>query len=75
MADRPKRVSVGFQGGQVLAGKFAPEALDRLRSSLGGEGWVEIQAEDGIVHLNLREIVYVLVDADEQRTGFFTSAA
>jgi len=73
MADeRPQRISVGFHGGQVLSARVAPAELSRLRSALGSDGWHELTAEDGAVALDLRSVVYVLVDDEEHRVGFGT---
>ena len=72
MADegKPRRISVGFQGGQVLAARVPQEELDRLAEALGGDGWHQLRAVDGEVRLDLRQIVYVMVDAEEHRVGF-----
>jgi hypothetical protein len=70
MAERPQKISIGFQGGQVLAARVEPDELKRLRGALGGTGWHELTAEDGVVALALEQIVYVLVANDEQRVGF-----
>ncbi|MBV9715607.1 MAG: hypothetical protein JOZ64_09560, partial [Solirubrobacterales bacterium] len=54
MADeRPQKVSIGFNGGQVLSARVAVPELSRLRDALGGSGWHELTAEDGSVALNL----------------------
>ena len=73
MADeRPQKVSVGFEGGQVLSARVQPGELSRLRDALGGGGWHELTAEDGTVALDLAKVVYVLVDHEEHRVGFGT---
>ena len=73
MADeKPQKISVGFQGGQVLSARVAPGELTRLRNALGSDGWHEMTAEDGTVALDLRTVVYVLVDHEEHRVGFGT---
>jgi hypothetical protein len=68
--DRPQRISIGFQGGQVLAARVAPDELKKLRRALEGGGWHELDTEEGTVALNLTQIVYVNVDADDHRVGF-----
>ncbi|MEA2194644.1 MAG: hypothetical protein QOG42_1078 [Solirubrobacteraceae bacterium] len=70
MADRPRKVSVGFQGGQVLDTRVASDELDSLRKALGNGGWHTLVAEDGEVRLDLAQVVYVLTDTDEHRVGF-----
>ena len=68
--DKPQKVNIGFNGGQVLSARVAPDELSKLRSALGGDGWHELTAEDGTVALSLGSIVYVLVDHEEHRVGF-----
>jgi hypothetical protein len=71
-SDRPQRISIGFQGGQVLGARVAPDDLKELRRALEGSGWHELHTEDGTVALNLAQVVYVNVDSDEHRVGFGT---
>lgn len=65
-----RRVSVGFQGGQVLALRVSDEQLDALHKALGGGGWHELQTEDGPVRLDLAQVVYVRSEEDDARVGF-----
>jgi hypothetical protein len=66
----PRRLSIGFQGGQVLALRIGDEQLQKLNKSLGGRGWHELQSEDGPVRLDLAQVVYVRVEDEDQRVGF-----
>ncbi len=66
----PRRVSVGFQGGQVLALRVSDEQLKTLHKSLGSSGWHELETEDGPVRLDLAQVVYVRVEGDDSRVGF-----
>ena len=68
--DKPQKVSIGFDGGQVLSARVAPDELSKLRTALGTNGWHELTAEDGTVALDLDSVVYVLVDHEEHRVGF-----
>ena len=68
--ERARKVSIGFQGGQVLAARVAPAELDKLRETLANGGWHQLRAEDGEVTLDLAQVVYVLTDTDEHRVGF-----
>jgi hypothetical protein len=68
--DKPQKVSIGFDGGQVLSARVQPAELTRLRDSLPNQGWHEVTAEDGTVALDLGKVVYVLVDHEEHRVGF-----
>jgi hypothetical protein len=71
MADsKPQRISIGFDGGQVLSARVAPEELTKLRGALGTDGWHELTAEDGTVALDLKSVVYVLVDHEGHQVGF-----
>jgi hypothetical protein len=65
-----RRISIGFQGGQVLALRVSDEQLKALSKELGGEGWQEIESEEGPVRLDLAQIVYVRAESDELRVGF-----
>jgi hypothetical protein len=70
MASASRRVSVGFQGGQVLALRIGDEQLKALHEALGGSGWHELETEDGPVRLDLAQVVYVRVEGDDSRVGF-----
>jgi hypothetical protein len=64
------RLSIGFQGGQVLAVRLSDEQLKRLEKALGTHGWHEIDSEDGPVRLDLGQVVYVTAETEEPRVGF-----
>lgn len=66
----PQRVSVGFQGGQVLALRVSEDQLKTLYKQLDSSGWHELQTEDGPVRLDLAQVVYVRVEGDDSRVGF-----
>jgi hypothetical protein len=68
--DKPQKVSIGFDGGQVLSARVGPDELLKLRNALGTNGWHELTAEDGTVALDLDSVVYVLVDDEDHRVGF-----
>lgn len=70
--DKPQKISIGFDGGQILSARVGREELVKLRQALGKEGWHELTAEDGTVALDLDSVVYVLVDHEETRVGFGT---
>jgi hypothetical protein len=65
-----RRITVGFQGGQVLALRVGEKALSKLYEALGGDGWHELETEDGAVRVVLRQVVYVSSDSEEARVGF-----
>jgi hypothetical protein len=71
MADeRPQKISIGFDGGQVLSARVQPAKLTELRKALGSMGWWDLEAEDGTVALDLSRVLYVLVDHEDHRVGF-----
>jgi hypothetical protein len=65
-----RRISVGFQGGQVLTLRVTEEQLETLYRSLGDGGWHELETEDGPVRVYLSQVVYVRVEDSDQRVGF-----
>lgn len=70
MAGSHRRVSVGFQGGQVLSLRVTDEQLQTLYRALGDGGWHELESEDGPVRIYLGQVVYVRLDEGDQRVGF-----
>jgi hypothetical protein len=70
--DKPQKINIGFEGGQVLSARIEPSELKRLRDALGKGGWHDVTAEDGTVAVDLGRVVYVLVDDEEHRVGFGT---
>ena len=65
-----QRVTIGFQGSQVLTLKMEDAALDTLLAALPSGDWHDLSADDGIVRANLSQIVYVKTDRDGSRVGF-----
>lgn len=70
MARQHTRVSVGFQGGQVLALRVTDEQLEALHRALGGGGWHELETEEGPVRLDLAQVVYVRSEIADRGVGF-----
>jgi hypothetical protein len=70
--ERPKRVDVGFSGGQVLSLRMSDEAYGALTQEVrsGSQGWHELEADDSNVSVNLGQVVYVRLDTEQQRVGF-----
>ncbi len=67
-----RRTALGFQGGQVLSLRLPEEVLISLRETLkeGRERWLEVEAADGAVLVDIGQIVYLRVESDEHRIGF-----
>jgi hypothetical protein len=73
MADTPRRIDIGFQGGQVLSVRVSQDAHDAFRKALSdsaADRWFELQTQDSDVHIDLSQVVYVRLDTDEHRVGF-----
>ena len=71
MADTPRRIDIGFQGGQVLPVRVSQEEFDRFRKALSdSEGWFDLTTQDSEVHLDLSQVVYARLDTEEHRVGF-----
>jgi len=67
-----RRTALGFQGGQVLSLRLPEEVLVSLRTTLqeGKDRWVEVEAADGAVLIDVGQVVYLRVESDEHRIGF-----
>jgi hypothetical protein len=65
-----QRISIGFQASPPLSTRVSDDELHRLREALGGEGWHDVEAEDGSIRLNLEFVLWLRVEKDEQRVGF-----
>jgi hypothetical protein len=65
-----RRVSVGFQGGQVLALRVTDEQLEALQRALGAGGWHKLETEEGPVRLDLGQVVYVRSEDSDRGVGF-----
>jgi hypothetical protein len=65
-----QQISIGFQGGQVLAVRVSDEQLKALNKSLGEVGWHELSSDEGPVRLDLAQVVYVRSESEDLRVGF-----
>lgn len=65
-----RRAEIGFAGGQVVGVRLDENALEGLRKAVeGGEGWHDLEIEDGTIALDLSRIVFVRV-VSPQAIGF-----
>ena len=66
------RIEIGFDGGQIMSALVAPDAAEALERKLaaGGDGIVELEADDGRYTVVARRIVYLKRFAREGRVGF-----
>ena len=67
-----RRAAIGFQGGQVLSVRMSDEQLTALRAAMkeGRERWLEVEAADGAMLVDIGQIVYLRVESDDHRVGF-----
>ena len=73
MADTPRRIDIGFQGGQVLPVRVSQDVHDAFRKALsdsGSDRWFELKTQDSDVHIDLAQVVYVRLDTEDHRVGF-----
>jgi hypothetical protein len=63
-------ISIGFQASPPIALRVSRQALDELLGKLGGEGWYDLQGEDGNLRLSLQHVLWVRQEKDDQRVGF-----
>ena len=71
MASEVMRIDVGFQV-QALSLRTTKEAYDGLVKALDGDrdGWHSLDTQDAEILIDLRQVVYVRRDTEEQRVGF-----
>jgi hypothetical protein len=72
MAEGPKRVDIGFSGGQVLALRMPGDEHGKLRTALeeGKERWHVVATVDSDLAVDLGQVVYVRIETEEHRVGF-----
>ena len=70
MASSSQRISIGFQASPPIALRVSQDELDKLNGALGGEGWHDVDGEDGTLKLSLQHVLWVRVERDESRVGF-----
>jgi hypothetical protein len=70
-AGDPRRVELGFSGGQVIMMRLGEKAFDQLRKAVqDGRGWYDVDTADGVVTVNLGQAVFVKLESSEHRVGF-----
>ena len=63
-----RRVEVGFSGGQAILMRLEERAYDQLRKAVqNGKRWYEVETIDGLVALDLGQVVFVKLDTPEHR--------
>jgi hypothetical protein len=72
-AGKPRRVDIGFSGGQAFAVRLTEDELNNLRQALEsdrGARFYTITSEDSEVLIDLAQVVYVRVDTEQRGVGF-----
>jgi hypothetical protein len=66
-----ERVSIGFSGGQVVEVRIDDGKLADLRKALEkADGWLDLDAEEGMVSIDLRQVVFIRSATTPQKIGF-----
>ena len=65
-----QRVTIGFNGSQLLAVRLEEADLNDLLKALGTDVWHDLTVDDGTIRLNLGEVIYVRTNLDEHKVGF-----
>jgi hypothetical protein len=69
MAER-KKVEIGL-GLQVISARLTDEELRRLREAVDrGDGWFDLETEDGTLVLNLATVIFLKVAGAPHTIGF-----
>ena len=64
-------MEVGFSGGQVILMRLAEKAYEQLRRAVqDGRSWYDVETADGVVAVNLAQVVFVKLESPEHRVGF-----
>jgi hypothetical protein len=65
------RVEIGLGIGQVVSARLDARGLKDLRKAVeGGEGWHELETEDGTLLVNLATVVFVRIADRSHAIGF-----
>jgi hypothetical protein len=64
------RVEVAFDGGQIMSALVTLASADALERSIGAEGTLQLDAQDGRFTVALHRIVYAKRFSREARVGF-----
>ena len=70
MAER-KKVEIGLGVAQVVTARLTDEELRRLREAVErGEGWFDLETDDGTLVVNLAMVVFIKVAGAPHTVGF-----
>ncbi len=66
-----ERVSIGFSGGQVVEVRIDDSKLKDLRKALEKpDGWLDLEAEEGAVSIDLSQVVFIRSATTPGKIGF-----
>ena len=71
--DKPRRVDIGFSGGQILSLRLKEAVYSALRTALQNDSaarWHKVTSEDSDVDVDLAQVVYVRFDTERHSVGF-----
>jgi hypothetical protein len=70
MAEK-KKVEIGLGVAQVVSARMTEDELTRLRAAVErGEGWFDLETDDGTLVINLAVVVFLKVAGAAQSVGF-----
>ena len=70
MAD-PRRIEIGFNGGQVVSARLDEAGLTELRTAVERvDGWHDLETEEGNFALDLCKVVFVRTAGGSHSIGF-----
>ena len=66
-----RRIEVGFTGGQVILMRLENKSYEQLRRALqDGKRWTEVETADGMVSLDLGQVVFMKLESPDHKVGF-----
>ena len=70
---KPRRVDIGFAGGQAFSVRLGETEYRSLREALESDRsdrWHSVTSDDSEVLIDLAQIVYVKLDTEQRGMGF-----
>jgi hypothetical protein len=72
-AGKPRRVDIGFSGGQAFAVRLDDDQFKALREALESDRsqrWHSLSTDDSEVLIDLAQVVYIRHDTEQRGVGF-----
>jgi hypothetical protein len=70
-AGEMRRIEVGFTGGQVILMRLADKEYEKMGRALqDAKRWTEVETADGVVSLDLGQVVFVKLESADHKVGF-----